>query len=62
LQKVFDIQLSYDINQTTEQDSWNGNFYPVLLHGALEHPSSDFKSIKKSLHHMTKYIKNKSIE
>ena len=45
-----------------EQDSWDGNFHPISLHGTLEHLSSDSKSIKESLCQMTKYIKNKNIE
>jgi len=51
--------LSYDINQVTEQD---GNFHSISFYGILEHLSSNFKNIKKSLCHMTKYIKNKSIK
>jgi len=46
----------------TEQDSWNGNFHSISLHGVLEHLLSDSKNIKKSLCHMTNYIKNKKIE
>jgi len=46
----------------TEQESWNGNFYPISLHGALKYLLSNSKNIKKSLHCMTKYIKNKSIK
>ena len=61
MQEVFDIQLPYNINQTTEQDSWNGNFLPISLHGSLEHLLSDSKNIKKFLCHMTNYIKNKGI-
>jgi len=54
--------LPYDVNQATEQDSWDGNFHSISLHGALEHLPSDSKNIKESLHCMTKYIENKKVE
>ena len=38
------------------------NFYPISLHGILKYLLSDSKNIKKSLHHITKYIKNKNIK
>jgi len=61
-QEVINIQLPYDINQVTEQDSWDGNFHPISLHGALKHLLLDSKNIKKPLRCITKYIKNKDIE
>lgn len=61
LQKVFNNQLSYDINQATKQESWDSSFHSVSLQGLLEHLSLDSKNIKKSLHHITNYIKNKKI-
>ena len=45
-----------------EQDSWNGNFHPISLHGILEYLLSGFKNIKELLHQITKYIKNKNIK
>ena len=61
-QEAFDIQSPCDINQATEQDSWDGSFYPISLHGSLEHLLSDSKNIKESLCCITNYIKNKSID
>jgi len=46
----------------TEQDSWDGNFHPISLHGTLKYLLSDSKNIKKLLRYITKYIKNKDIE
>ena len=48
-QKVFNIQLLYDVNQAIEQDSQDGNFYSISLHSSLEHLSSDSKNIKELL-------------
>ena len=62
LQEVFDIQLLYDINQTTEQDSQDGNFHSISLHSFLEHLLSNSKNIKELLYRMTNYIKNKNID
>ena len=39
----------------------DGSFHPVSLHRSLEHLPSDSKNIKKSLHYITNYIKNKNI-
>ena len=61
-QEVINIQLPYDVNQVTEQDSWDGNFHPISLHSTLKHPLSDSKNIKEPLRCITKYIKNKDIE
>lgn len=57
-----DIQLLYDINQITEQNSQNGSFHPILLHSMIEHLASDTKNINESLKQITNYIKNKSIK
>ena len=62
LQEIFNIQLLYNINQTTEQDSQDSKFHLILLHNSLEHLLSDFKNIKESLYHITNYIKNKCID
>jgi len=45
-----------------EPELWNGNFYPVSLHGSIEHLFSNFKNIKESLNCLAKYIGNKSID
>ena len=62
LQEVFDIQLLHDINQTTEQDFQDDNFYSISLHSFLKHLLSNSKNIKELLCHMTNYIKNKNID
>ena len=59
---VINIQLLYDPNRPTEPELWDSNFHPVLLHGSLEHLTSDAKNIKKSMGRMAIYIKNKKIE
>lgn len=46
----------------TEQDSWDGNFHPISLHGTLKYLLSDSKNIKEPLRYITKYIKNKGIK
>ena len=56
LQNVIDIKLPYDVNQVTEQDSWDRNFHFILLHGTLKYLLSNSKNIKEFLHCMTKYI------
>ena len=58
---MFEMQLSYNINQTLDPKSWNSNFHAILLHSSLEHFTSNIKSIKESLKRMQKYILNKSI-
>ena len=45
-----------------EPDLWDGNFYPILLHGSIEYLASDSKNIKDSLYFMAKYIINKQID
>lgn len=59
---VFDIQLSYDIDQALDPEEWDGDFHATLLHGAMEHLVSDVKNIKDSLCRMGKYIRGKSID
>jgi len=43
-------------------DIWDGNFHSVSLHGLIEHLALDTINIRKSLHHMIKYILNKKVE
>jgi len=59
---VFDIQLSYDIDQALDPEEWDGDFHATLLHGAMEHLVSNVKNIKDSLCRMGKYIRGKSID
>ena len=56
------ITLTYNINQATEQDSWDGNFHLISLYSSLEHLPSNSKNIKEFLCCMTNYIQNKSID
>jgi len=59
---VFDIQLSYDIDQALDSEEWDGDFHATSLYGAMEHLVSDVKNIKDSLCRMGKYIRGKSID
>jgi len=59
---MFDIQLSYDIDQALDPKEWNSDFHATSLHGAIEHLVSDIKNIKDSLCRMGKYIRGKSID
>jgi len=59
---IINIQLNYDINQALDQDSWDGKFRVISLHGSMEHITSDIKNIKDSLYRMEKYILGKSIK
>ena len=43
-------------------DIWDGNFHSVSLHGLIKHLALDAINIRKSLHHMIKYILNKKVE
>jgi len=61
-ENMVNTQLSYDINQAIESDTWDGNFYSVSFHGSIEHLVLDTKNIKESLCCMTKYIINKKVE
>ena len=58
---MFNIQLSYDIDQALDPKEWDGDICATSLHGAMEHLASDVKNIKDSLHRMGKYIWDKSI-
>jgi len=48
-QLTFNINLLYDVNQAIDQDSWDGVFQPISLHGLMEHLLSDINNIKVSL-------------
>ena len=54
--------MSYDINQTMDQDTWDSDFYFISIHGSIEHLTSDIKNIKTSLCCIINYILNKRIE
>jgi len=54
LQKVFNIQLPYNINQALEENLWDGNFHSISLHSALEHLPLDSKNIKESLKNISR--------
>ena len=41
---------------------WDRNFQPVSLYSIMEYLLSDIKNIKVSIHHISKYILNKSID
>ena len=56
------IQLLYDPNAPTDIEIWNGSFYPISLHGSIEHIASNAKNIKDSLKFMAKYIASKQLE
>ena len=45
-----------------EHKLWDRNFYPISLHGSIEHLVSDSKNIKDSLNFMAKYISNKQVD
>jgi len=62
LQDIFNIQLLYDVNQATEQDTWDGDFHSISLYDLLEYFPSNANNIKEFLHHLMKYICNKKIE
>ena len=59
---VFNVQLSYNVNQALDPESWDGHFHAISWHGSMEHLASDIKHIKESLRRMQKYILNKLIE
>ena len=62
LQKVINLQLLYDTNQITDQESWGRSFHPISLHSSLKYFLSDVINIKELLKHIIKYVKQKSIE
>jgi len=59
---MVNVQLSYNINQALDPESWDGNFQAISLHGSIEHLASDIKNIKDSLIRMHKYILGKTID
>ena len=60
-ESMFNVQLNYDPDAALDPDSWDGNFYIVLLHGFIEHLASNALNIKESLIRMQKFIVGKSI-
>ena len=51
-ENMFNMQLSYDIDQALDPKLWNSNFHAILLHGSMKHLVSDIKHIKESLRRM----------
>ena len=33
---MFNVQLSYDVNQVLDPDSWDSNFHTISLHGSMD--------------------------
>jgi len=60
-ENMFNIQLSYDINQALNPEFWDGNFRAILIH-SMEHLASNINNIKESLGRIQKYILGKTIE
>ena len=46
---MFNINLSYDIDQALDLEEWDGDFCTTLLYGAMKHLVSDVKNIKDFL-------------
>ena len=40
-ESIINIQLIYNLDQSTEPNIWNGNFHSVSLHKSMEHIASD---------------------
>ena len=59
VENVINIQLPYDLQAPTEPELWSRSFYPILLHGSIEHLALDTKNIKDSLNFLAKYIQGK---
>jgi len=59
---IININLPYDPNIPIESKLWDENFYPISLHGSMEHLVLDSKNIKNSLNFMAKYISNKQVD
>jgi len=59
---MFNVQLSYDVNQVSDPESWNDNFHTISLHRSMEYLALDIKHIKELLQRIQKYILNKLIE
>ena len=51
-ENIFNVQLSYNINQALDPESWDSNFHAISLHSSIEHLASDIKHIKESLRRM----------
>jgi len=51
-ENVVNIHFNYDPDKALDPESWDGNFYAVLLHGFMEHLASDALNIKESLTRM----------
>ena len=60
-ENVINIQIPYDPNVPTEPELWSGSFYPISLHGSMEHFALDSKNIKVTLNFLAKYILNKQV-
>jgi len=60
-ESVINIQLPYDSQAPTKPDLWSNSFYPISLHGLIEHFASDSKNIKDSLNFIAKFISNKQV-
>jgi len=59
---IINVQLPYDPQAPTEPELWSGSFYPISLHGSIEHFASDAKNIKVSLNFLAKYIQGKQVD
>ena len=59
---MVNVQLSYDIDQALDLESWDSNFWAIFLHGSIEYLVSNIKNIKDSLIRMCKYILGKTID
>jgi len=60
-ESIFNIHLNYNPDTALDPDSWDGNFYTVLLHSSMEHLASNALNNKESLTRMQKFIASKSI-
>ena len=58
---MFNIQLSYDIDQALDLELWNSNFQAISLHRSMEYLVSNVKNVKNSLIRIHKYILGKTI-
>ena len=56
------IPLPYNPNVPIDSEIWDGSFYPISLHGSIEHIASNTKNIKDSLKFIVKYIFNKQVK
>ena len=46
---MYNMQISYDVNQALDTESWDSNFHVISLYGSMDHLASDAKNIKESL-------------